>query len=327
MDSSLLERGFMGSLVADALSAPVHWYYNREALDRDYPELVPYQKPRNPHPDSILWRSHYTALNEKGEILHGQAVYWGKRNIHYHQFLEAGENTLNFRLAVELYRMVIQNGEYDPDLWLERYIEIMRTPGWHRDTYLEEIHREFFTNLASGKKPHQCGINDNHIGGLTPVPALVAALARIGWRDAARIRETVVVHVGLTHQNRGVLEAAAHLSDLLCHLAEGGEAASAMPALSGWGISSGKLDGWSRLEDREVVGAMLSPACYIRDAFPASLFLFWKYQEDFLGGVVANARCGGDNAHRGAVVGSLLGAVQAISADLLDGLADCPIES
>ena len=30
-----LQNAFLGSLVAD-VSMPVHWYYNREALDRDY---------------------------------------------------------------------------------------------------------------------------------------------------------------------------------------------------------------------------------------------------------------------------------------------------
>ena len=27
----------------------------------------------------------------------------------------------------------------------------MLTPGWHRDTYLEEYHRGFFTRYAQGK--------------------------------------------------------------------------------------------------------------------------------------------------------------------------------
>ncbi|MEM9083788.1 MAG: ADP-ribosylglycohydrolase family protein, partial [Planctomycetota bacterium] len=57
--------------------------------------------PRNPHPDSILWRSRYEASNKRGDILREQGKYWGEagRGIHYHQFLQAGENTLNFRLS------------------------------------------------------------------------------------------------------------------------------------------------------------------------------------------------------------------------------------
>ena len=37
-------------------------------------------------------------------------------------------------------------------------------------------------------------------------------------------------------------------------------------------------------------------------------------------GVVVNARCGGDNCHRGAIVGALLAAVSLIPGRLLEGL-------
>ena len=109
-----LEAAYHGSLIADAFAMPVHWYYNREALDCDYPRLNRYHAPLPHHPDSILWRSDYTPPNEKGEILHDQASFWGQRNIHYHQNLKAGENTVNFKLARALYEQVSQNGSYDP---------------------------------------------------------------------------------------------------------------------------------------------------------------------------------------------------------------------
>jgi ADP-ribosylglycohydrolase len=41
---------------------------------------------------------------------------------------------------------------------------------------------------------------------------------------------------------------------------------------------------------------------------PASLYLVWKYHRDFSAGIIANAMVGGDSCHRGAVVGSILGA-------------------
>ena len=57
----------LGALAADALAMPVHWYYDRAALARDYGQVASYLAPRNPHPDSILWRSSYTALNARGD--------------------------------------------------------------------------------------------------------------------------------------------------------------------------------------------------------------------------------------------------------------------
>jgi ADP-ribosylglycohydrolase len=206
---------FLGGLVADAVAMPVHWYYDQRALDRDYGTIAGYLAPRSPHPDSILWRSTWTPPAPKFDILRDQAAFWGKRGVHYHQFLAAGENTLNSRLAVELYAMVRRDHDYDPERWLERYVTLMLEPGWHRDTYLEEYHRHFFTNLAAGRKPISCGVRDIHIGGLVPVSAIVAAL---GARHPD-LRRIVRLHVGLTHKDDHVLAAADALVKMLADIA------------------------------------------------------------------------------------------------------------
>src|SRR5579871_805525 len=194
----------LGSLIADAIAMPVHWYYDRDALHRDHGTISGYQPPRNPHPDSILWRSAYIPLNAKGEILHDQAIYWGQRGVHYHQFLRAGENTLNFQLSRRLYEQTRARGHYDADDWLATYIEFMLTPGRHRDTYVEEYHRHFFTNYARGRKARSCGCADVHIGGLVPIPALFDALEV----DNEELRRIVQEHVALTHRDKDVLRAA-----------------------------------------------------------------------------------------------------------------------
>lgn len=341
-------RAFVGALVADAVSMPVHWYYDQTALDRDYPALAdhsatrpenaPYLAPRHPHSGSILWRSHWTPPSPKYDILGDQARHWGQRDVHYHQFLDAGDNTLNARLAVELFSLLLHDGDYDPARWLDRYIELMLTPGWNRDTYVEEYHRHFFTNLGAGRKPIDCGVRDVHIGGLMAVPAIVAALGP-GHGDLRRI---VRLHVSLTHKDDGVLAAADTLVRLLVRLAGEDDAhgeprgpadavddlrAALLDEASDW-ISAAKVRKWERAcaaaggscPDRAVIGGMLSPACYIPDAFPAALFLAWRYAGDVTAGVVVNALCGGDNCHRGAIVGALLAAVSPIPGRLLAGL-------
>ena len=173
-----LQNAFLGSLIADAVSMPVHWYYDVKALDRDYGDFDVYLSPRNPHPDSILWRSSYNHTGPKDDILHDQSSHWGKRGVHYHQSLAAGENTLNLKLACELFRLITQTGNFCHDTWLHRYADVMLTPGWHKDTYAEEYHRAFFGNYASGKKLKHCGISDYHIGGLSLVPACLPASKR-----------------------------------------------------------------------------------------------------------------------------------------------------
>ena len=308
--------GMMGALAADAISMPVHWYYDRAALARDYGHVDRYLAPKSPHADSILWRSSYVPLNEQGDILREQAQYWGRRGVHYHQFLAAGENTLNFRLSVELFRMVRKAGNYDPAVWLEHYIDFMLTPGKHRDTYVEEYHRGFFTNLARGKKLGACGLDDVHIGGLAQVPALISAIGA----GHPEILELVETHVSLTHKNREVIAAATCLARIHAALAAGRPLRDAILEKATDYISAKKIEKWIGQEDGTVVGRILSPACYIQDAFPASLYLAWKYAGDFSGGIMANANVGGDNCHRGAVGGSLLGADNGVPTRWAEGL-------
>ena len=295
---------YQGALVADALAMPVHWYYDRAELDQDYPDLKEFRKPLALHTGSILWRSSYEPLNEKGNILHDQAQYWGQPKIHYHQNLTAGENTVNFKLSRELYHQVNTNKDYSEENWLELFVEKMLTPGWHRDTYLEEYHRGFFTNYAKGKQLRKCGIKDNHIGGLAQVPALVTALT---GQPRETVREHVKHHVTLTHRHSNVLRAADCLTRLLLDIADGVSLRDAVMQSAGDWFSTKKAIKWSSRPDREVVGRVLSSACYIDQSFPAALYLAWKYHDDFTGAIIANALVGGDSCHRGAVVGSLVG--------------------
>jgi len=299
---------FLGALVADALAMPVHWYYDRMALRREYGRVDRFLAPKSPHADSILWRASYTPLNDRGDILHDQAQYWGRRGVHYHQFLAAGENTLNLQLAVELFEQVKARGAYDAEAWLAHYIDFMLTPGRHRDTYVEEYHRAFFANYARGKKPAKCGIADVHIGGLAQVPALVAALGL----ETPALRETVRAHVALTHDTPEVLAAADVFTRVLVRTLAGESLRTVIEAEAAEWVSAGRMSAWALESDEQVVGGRLSPACYIKDAFPAALYLAWKYAGDFEAGIIANTNVGGDNCHRGVVVGALLAAAQGV---------------
>ncbi|MGB0743979.1 MAG: ADP-ribosylglycohydrolase family protein [Opitutales bacterium] len=317
---SRIQNSMLGALVADAIALPVHWYYDTNALDRDYPNLETYQPPRNPHPDSILWRSKYTPRNKDADILHEQAEYWGQRGVHYHQFLPAGGNTLNFRLGLELYRQVTSTGEYSTKDWLDRYVECMRTPGWHRDTYVEEYHRAFFDNLARGQGPEKCGITDIHIGGLTPVPFLLAALDTLNLESTEDKIMTVEAHLALTHHGQAVASAGRAFARIILSVSKEVSLRDAIEAHASNFVDPAQLDAWVAFEDRVVVGRHLTSACYLPESFISSLYLVWKYHDDFSAGLIANARCGGDNAHRGAVVGALLAAANGVPGRWLNGL-------
>lgn len=304
-DAVARRRGcLLGAFLGDALAMPVHWYYDRAALVRDYGKVTDLVAPKSPHADSILWRSSYAAPNPKGEILHEQAKYWGQRGVHYHQFLRAGENTLNMQLALELLATLRVCGGYDRDDYIRRYVEFMTTPGRHRDTYVEECHRNFFTKYARGKKPEDCGGEDIHIGGLAHVPVLAAWYAG----DETAALRAVRNHVRVTHHGELVETAARDLTKMLVAILNGAGVRESIEKFGNGWVGRKKLEAWAARPDAEVIGTVLSPACYLEDSFPASLYLAWKYAEDLETALVVNTNLGGDNCHRGIVVGALVGA-------------------
>ena len=126
--------------------------------------------------------------------------------------MEEGDNTLNLQLAAELYRNYILHGGFDPEIWLKRYVEVMLTPGWHRDTYAEEYHRAFFDNYSNGKSLLSCGISDYHIGGLSLIPALLASMEALDDTDSSDQLEKVLNLVRLTHDHEYTLRAASDLT-------------------------------------------------------------------------------------------------------------------
>lgn len=302
-----------GMFTGDALAMPVHWYYDRHALKRDYGRVTDYLAPKNPHPDSILWRSAYTPINETADILHEQVEFWGRSGIHYHQFLAAGENTLNLKLCALLIDNLLAHDGYDADAYLIDYINFMTTPGSHRDTYIEEYHRHFFTNLATGKPPTSCGVNEKHISGIIGMIPLAVYYAD----DPDLGRQLAFDHLALTHLGDRMTLAGEFLMDVLLAVLEGDslfEVISQKVRQQDNPLLRYPLLRWLSDPDETVVGKRLSSACYVEDALPATAYLALKYHEDPVQGLIANTNLGGDNAGRGAILGALLGAANGISA-------------
>jgi ADP-ribosylglycohydrolase len=305
---------------------PVHWYYDRHALRRDYGQVTDYMTPRNPHPDSILWRSHYEPINKKANILHDQAAYWGRRGIHYHQFLKAGENTLNLKLCALLLESLKECAEYDADDYLSRYIAFMTTPGTHQDTYVEEYHRHFFTAYANGNPPRKCGVKEKHIGGL----AGLVPITLFHRHNPAKAKAASLEHLSLTHLGAAMESAARLVIDVILDSLRGRPLRESLthqvqdPKSPLYGYPFEK---WIGEPDEKVVGRRFSTACYVEDSVPSVMYLAFKYPNDPETGLIANTNLGGDNVHRGAILGALLGAangVEGFPSRWIDGLLEPP---
>lgn len=315
------------SFIADALAMPVHWFYNPLDIYNAFPGgIKKFEAAPAFHPSSIM-NLHSTNAGGRGTqqasnvpqvvgdiVLKGKRQYWGVANQHYHRGMAAGENTLNLHCLRVLMRSIANNGgRYSASIFLRDYIQFMtaETP-LHPDTYAESYHRGFFANLAKGIPPEKCGAATHDtasVGGLVSI-APIAIAELLHERSLNRVQHLCRTHLFLTHPDEHlgrVCDAYVALIDaLLFSDAEDARALIAATAKQSAGIDVQQL-AKKYQDDNQVVGGKFSRACYIDDSWPSLLYLAWKYSDDPQQALIANANLGGDNCHRGVVLGVILG--------------------
>ena len=153
----------VGIFVGDAVAMPVHWFYDPRDIRAAFPPrgLTGLEAAPAAHPGSIMALSSTGGAGRGGQggdvvgdvINHGKKELWGRRGVHYHHGMAAGENTLNAVCARVLLRCVAGGagqeggggrsavagaydsgaGAYDSGAWLRDYVAFMTTPGSHND--------------------------------------------------------------------------------------------------------------------------------------------------------------------------------------------------
>ena len=336
------QAGLRNLFVADALAMPVHWYYNPMDIERQFPGgISQFEAAPEFHPSSIMslhstsqgGRSSAARGNRHGKprkivgevILKGREKFWGVANTHYHHGMQACSNTLNAHCTRALLRtLAARQGNYDRDAFLDAYIKLMTAdPALHPDTYAESYHRGFFANLEAGSAPHRCAAvthDTPSIGGLVSIAAIYLA-GRLAGQSVDTLQQQCVDHLYLTHPDEVLAGVCVHYTALLEALLTRDDSTSVRELL----VTTSRLSANFRVaelaakakDDREVIGGLFSSACYIDGAWPGLLYLAYKYVDQPEVALLANANLGGDNCHRGAVLGILLGVANAVSVDTL----------
>jgi len=315
--------------VGDSLAMPVHWYYNPQDILEAFPGgIQKLEDAPDDHPSSIM-SLHSTAKGGRGiqtgvgstreivgeVILKGKRSFWGQANQHYHQGMKAGENTLNAHCARVVTRAMIDaGGRYEKNRFLDDYIRFMTANvPHHPDTYAESFHRGFFANLEKGKPRDRCGAvthDTASVGGLV-MQAPIAIAEHLKGSPLKAVQALCREHLFLTHPDTNLAKVCDAYIELLGALllrpdSEDPRNHLAAAAQRSMGLDLNSLTSKAR-SDRDVVGGRYSTACYITDSWPSLLYLAFKYVDNPKAGLIANANLGGDNVHRGSVLGVILG--------------------
>lgn len=300
------------------------------------------------------------------EEAHGNSAPAKEDRYHYHHGLGSGENTIAAHLVRVLIRSVAEKGRYEEDHFLESFVQFMTTAGSRKDPYTEIYLRSWFENYTRGLPATACAERQrrvwsigSHGGMIRPmVLSLLAATEHQGLGFA-------IEHQNLTHRSENVAAALSVTVPLLQDLIDGKAASEAAdtrsrnlraPKLTGdelhemyfehrgpgniphrqmWELHTdlsekafdlGQLTAENEVED--VVLKKFGTVCYPEHGLPLLLFLAAKHGFAPEPSLLANVNAGGDNVHRGAVLGLLVGAATnggEFPTHLREGLADASV--
>lgn len=351
-------EAFWAMCAADSMSMPVHWYYDVQDIRRDFGGWISgFSSPRDRHPSSILtlsntagsgrsaWSSGSKHPDVVGNIiLHDKLDLWksSRGSVHYHQGLQAGENTLNVLCSLRAARTLVcgrfsdVSGPEPRGAVLADYVHFLTTAGSHSDSYAESFHRAFFSDWQEDRPTEPRDIlrfaeersrfklsssfPDGQLDAIGCLPMILPFVLLSASANEERAVSAAVDFVKLTHPHPRVPEYVSIYSRAL-HAVVGGasvrqQAEHALKALDTWDTCQSFMKKAARFpgssEDRLKVHQnavnYLGLACYTKGALSSLFYLAHEFHDDLRGGILTNTNCGGENCNRGAALGALLGA-------------------
>lgn len=227
-------------------------------------------------------------------------------------------------------------------LVLEQYVKFMTTPCSHNDTYAESFHRSFFKDWSESKmRPTSAeallhwtedrylakskGYSDHQLVVIGAIVPAIPWIIHYAHKSESECAKATVDFIKLTHPEpglvpfidiysrllHGVLNGHSLQQEVLKTLSNaqlGGEQKRDV-VLKLLDMAKGLPKGSEqRLKLHQSATARLGSACYVEGAMSSMLFLALEFADDVNAGLLANANCGGENCHRGAALGALLGA-------------------
>ncbi|WP_345993901.1 ADP-ribosylglycohydrolase family protein [Sulfurimonas sp. HSL-1716] len=274
---------------------------------------------------------------------HGNLMPRFDERYHYHHGLKAGENTLGANLIRVLMRSVIKNGGYDEKSFLDDFVQYM-TSGTNRDPYLEIYLRDWFENYSKGIPPELCAGSQKdkwsiaaHGGIIRPL--VLSLLSKNSYEGLG----VAITHQELTHRSQNISSALGVLIPFLTKLLHGEEpmkqlneyakqiplikihgdeltrmyhdhkGPSNIPKELMWKIHTEFSDEYldeilPSATDESMITKRFATACYPEHGVPLIFYFLYKNGFDFKSSLFDNANAGGDNVHRGIILGLLSGA-------------------
>jgi ADP-ribosylglycohydrolase len=267
------------SFLADSLALGAHWIYDQEKIQRKLGRVD-------------------TLLPPPSGSQHA-----GKRA---GDFTHYGDQTLI------LLRSVAGSRKFDLQDFARRWREFWVSP----QSYVDQATRQTLANMDQGQDLAQAGSKSNDLAGAARIAPLIYFLEPDLQATVQAARE----QTQMTHQDDKVVDSADFFVRVVLDVLRGKKPVQAVQDTAGMRFSALPAAEWVQAgldaADKESGPAIreLGKTCHIPHAFPGTIQLIARHEEDLAEALIQCVMAGGDSAARGMLVGMVLGAYHGMQA-------------
>lgn len=263
----------LASLTGDAISLGPHWIYNAAVIKQSFGDIDGLTAPG---PDS------------------------------FHKNRTSGDFTHYGDQTMVLLESVAEQGKFELKAFFDAWNALFDS----YDGYIDGATRNTRARIDFGEGPDTSGANSHDLAGASRI----APLAPVYAQDLDALVAAAKEQTKMTHNNPLVIDAAVFFARTVHAVLHGQAPTSAMEQAAGQDYMSAPVGNWfsqgmdMAATDSTAAIAKLGLSCNIEGAFPGTVQLIARYENDLPAALCANAMAGGDSAARGLLVGMVLGA-------------------
>lgn len=225
----------------------------------------------------------------------------------FHQNKEKGDFTHYGDQMLVLLESVAEKNAFDLKDFSTRWRHLFEA----YSGYVDGATRKTLANFEKGKGPEEAGSPSNDFAGAARIAPLALPYANDpdGFIKAARSQ------TAMTHKDEAVVDAAAFFARVIHGVLHGStptEAIQKTAEMDAFAMSpiSMYVESGLKSKGQETLTAIkrFGQACEIDQAFPGTVHLIAKYEDDLKEALIQSALAGGDSAARGSMAGTVLAA-------------------
>lgn len=268
------EAMLLASFTADSMALGVHWIYNTNVIDRKIGRVDGLLAPivNSWHPN-----------RRKGEFTH------------------YGDQTL------VLLQAIAEKSAFDIDSFANHWRALFQD----YNGYLDQATKATLKNFDQNAPPLTAGSESTELGGA----ARIAPLVYLYHDDLDALLRSVGEQTTMTHNNALVIDSAAFFARVTQAILNSEmQPVAAIEAVSDQYFNRTPFNLWVKqglasvqTETRAAIKDF-GQMCEVEGAFPATIHLIARYENNLSEGLIQNCMAGGDSASRGLLTGMVLGA-------------------